>query len=317
MRLFVYLLCAVIAACGGAQADPTPTPPPTVGREAVDVTAPDWATLHGLYSGSRVSIGGYPQSAEFGSDSTGIVQGITGAVQIPSTFMQPNHSAGVAGYARTESFKNMAVGVNGFGGVMVDGGESEGGHFLATNCGAQSCAVGVNAANNYVVELDLNIMATPTGAPTGNAFGLIMFGASNTQPKGLFQAIHIDSPGVFQSAPVPWKEGLALIDGAAEVGIAVGKRSMAAVSDSQPILFRSSDGAERTSAIQARGNGDLVLAAASGTAVVTGWGLRIAQAQAPASSTAPCTTGQIQWDANYTYVCIEANRWRRTALQDF
>ena len=34
----------------------------------------------------------------------------------------------------------------------------------------------------------------------------------------------------------------------------------------------------------------------------------------PASSTAPCTQGQQAWDANYFYVCVAANSWKRAPL---
>ena len=31
----------------------------------------------------------------------------------------------------------------------------------------------------------------------------------------------------------------------------------------------------------------------------------------PASASAPGTTGEVTWDANYTYTCIAPNTWRR------
>jgi hypothetical protein len=34
----------------------------------------------------------------------------------------------------------------------------------------------------------------------------------------------------------------------------------------------------------------------------------------PVSSTASGTTGQISWDANYIYVCVNTNTWKRVAL---
>jgi hypothetical protein len=37
----------------------------------------------------------------------------------------------------------------------------------------------------------------------------------------------------------------------------------------------------------------------------------------PASSSAPCTTGQIGADANYVYVCVDTNTWKRSALSSF
>lgn len=37
----------------------------------------------------------------------------------------------------------------------------------------------------------------------------------------------------------------------------------------------------------------------------------------PASSTAPGTAGNIAYDANYFYVCVAANTWRRVAINDW
>jgi hypothetical protein len=37
----------------------------------------------------------------------------------------------------------------------------------------------------------------------------------------------------------------------------------------------------------------------------------------PSSSSAPCTAGQIGADANYIYVCVATNTWRRSALSSF
>jgi hypothetical protein len=37
----------------------------------------------------------------------------------------------------------------------------------------------------------------------------------------------------------------------------------------------------------------------------------------PASSSAPCTAGQIGADAKYIYVCVAANTWKRSALSSF
>jgi hypothetical protein len=37
----------------------------------------------------------------------------------------------------------------------------------------------------------------------------------------------------------------------------------------------------------------------------------------PSSSSAPCTTGQIGADAKYIYVCVAANKWKRSALSSF
>lgn len=45
----------------------------------------------------------------------------------------------------------------------------------------------------------------------------------------------------------------------------------------------------------------------------TGDVLRIQTAKTPASATAAGTTGQIAWDANYLYICVATDTWRRVA----
>lgn len=37
----------------------------------------------------------------------------------------------------------------------------------------------------------------------------------------------------------------------------------------------------------------------------------------PASSSSVCQTGEHAWDANYTYVCVSANNWKRAALSSW
>lgn len=38
------------------------------------------------------------------------------------------------------------------------------------------------------------------------------------------------------------------------------------------------------------------------------------QAQTPATSSSSCTVGMHAWDANYIYICVAANTWKRAAL---
>jgi len=46
-------------------------------------------------------------------------------------------------------------------------------------------------------------------------------------------------------------------------------------------------------------------------------GIRIENPKTPASSTDTCNQGDLSWDANYVYVCVAANTWKRSALQSF
>jgi hypothetical protein len=42
--------------------------------------------------------------------------------------------------------------------------------------------------------------------------------------------------------------------------------------------------------------------------------IQVNTAKTPASATATGTTGQIAWDANYVYVCVATDTWKRSAL---
>jgi hypothetical protein len=48
--------------------------------------------------------------------------------------------------------------------------------------------------------------------------------------------------------------------------------------------------------------------------VVIGDTVGITTPRTPATSTAACYQGEISWDANYVYVCVANNTWKRTAL---
>ncbi len=51
----------------------------------------------------------------------------------------------------------------------------------------------------------------------------------------------------------------------------------------------------------------------NGNLYVTGQTFRIATSKTPSSATDTGTAGQIAWDANYIYICIATNTWRRVA----
>jgi hypothetical protein len=52
-------------------------------------------------------------------------------------------------------------------------------------------------------------------------------------------------------------------------------------------------------------------------AQIVGRKLQTASSAAPANSASDGTPGQIAYDANYQYVCISANVWKRTPLNTF
>lgn len=50
---------------------------------------------------------------------------------------------------------------------------------------------------------------------------------------------------------------------------------------------------------------------------IAGTSFIVEQPSTPASSRAPCRTGQIQWDPNYVFVCIATNTWKRASLSSW
>ncbi len=43
-------------------------------------------------------------------------------------------------------------------------------------------------------------------------------------------------------------------------------------------------------------------------------GIRVRTAKTPSSSAAACNQGDMSWDANFVYVCVAANTWKRATL---
>lgn len=50
---------------------------------------------------------------------------------------------------------------------------------------------------------------------------------------------------------------------------------------------------------------------------VNGDAIRIRTAKTPPSATGTGVAGQICWDANYVYVCVATNTWKRSALSSW
>lgn len=47
---------------------------------------------------------------------------------------------------------------------------------------------------------------------------------------------------------------------------------------------------------------------------IVGSSMRLRSSKTPASATAPGNQGELCWDANYIYVCVASNTWKRAAL---
>jgi hypothetical protein len=50
---------------------------------------------------------------------------------------------------------------------------------------------------------------------------------------------------------------------------------------------------------------------------VAGNRIRVRDSKTPSSSSAPCDRGEMSWDADYVYVCIADNTWKRSKLESW
>lgn len=193
---------------------------------------PAWTSLSTIYDSSRVSVNGCPKTAEFGANTVGTVNGLSGCVSIPSNSpAEVNMGAGVAGAAITQSTNTNAVGIFGQGTMNTGSsvGNAWGGNVLVANCPLPTCGTntGLNLGNAYGFEIDMNTAKTSTGGtPGGNFIGLLVTGELNTAPGSDFSAMEVRDVGT-----TPWANGLKFATGCCTYGVL---NSPAASGNSQP-----------------------------------------------------------------------------------
>lgn len=69
--------------------------------------------------------------------------------------------------------------------------------------------------------------------------------------------------------------------------------------------------------IKQNGNVGMGTVAPTGVLDVNDNRIRVEQSKTPASSGDTCNRGEIAWDANYVYVCVASNTWKRSALSSW
>jgi hypothetical protein len=256
---------------------------------------PTWGSYSTLHNTLRVAINDYPLNAQFGLNTTGITEAIVGAIEIPSSSAAANHSAGIAGYVRTASTTQGAVGTFGAGFMGANGTSAWGGNFLVSNCGSQSCSPGYTTGVLYNLELDLNVMALDGGvAPNVAVRGIYLIGGSNIQSASIMNAIDIAPIGIARTGVpnvIPWKNaiyightqgdypaekasadyGVFVEHGAVTTGTAlyVGKQEGTGISGAQTITFHSEDSltVNRESSITADPDGNMLISSPAGREV--------------------------------------------------
>jgi hypothetical protein len=64
-------------------------------------------------------------------------------------------------------------------------------------------------------------------------------------------------------------------------------------------------------------NGNMSIGGGLQASNISTGGLRVFTSSPPQSASTQCNQGTITWDVNYTYICVEANTWKRSALSSW
>jgi hypothetical protein len=235
---------------------------------------PTWGNYSNIWSGFTANVGGYPTAAMFGLDAVGIAQALTGAIEIPASSTAGNHAAGVAGYARTLSSGQGAVGSFGFGGSGVAGGSAWGMNTVTTNAAVPnpSDGQGFDGGAVYGLELDFNVVKKAGSVePNVPIRGIYFNGLSTTKGTNpIVRAIEVEALNTTGSK-IPWDDGFYTNDGAAVRGINLGAALVntgATSVGSQPIRMASYlSGALKVADIQSDPFGNIILTPSSGAGV--------------------------------------------------
>lgn len=288
-------------------------------------------TTDGNFVTFQANVNNYPSGNFFGAGTLYDDDAVRGAIV---------NGTGVAGYSLNNTPNNSAaVGVYGQGNIGVDNTSTWGANFVALNSDGSVPAVGHTIVNVYGLEVDVNIYKKSDGTDPGTStIGIYVVGGSNVGTVNNFIGIRIDSPGVYQTPRLHWNSAISTDDDSADIAFSVGCLSPGNGTGSQTIAFRSrsSTGTNNVAKIFADNYGNLQLTPSIGSNTLlsdgnfnVGAGLIpsgstpyfevnnrfvITTSITPATSSAPGIAGTIAWDANYIYVCIAANTWKRVAI---
>jgi hypothetical protein len=222
----------------------------------------------GIVDGNRLVSGVWDIKDEFGNNTVPLFQSFVVSQDTPANATGGNANIAIAGYGRSASLNQGAVGVFGFGGVTGGGGSGSnafaawGMDQLVTNCPTTNCATktGFDYGDIYGDEIDVNLRLPANGVtPNVNTKGLWIVGSSETQTTNQSNAIEIGPLGLY--AAIPWKEAIRLDDGAGQVGLDLGLIAAGNGHGSMPVDFRGLDstGASSLGSVGMDQSGDLVL----------------------------------------------------------
>jgi hypothetical protein len=286
-----------------ASADVASAPPSQLTK------GPTWRGLSTIVDANKYDVNGFPTSNEFGGNATGTIQAFVGSISVPSVSTATNHGAGVSGYAQTASPITGAVGVFGFGSTSARNGQAWGGNFMAQNCPvAAHCATGTGTtpSNVYGAEIDVNLYKSYGAMPNTATRGLYIVGGSETVSSNpIFNALEIDSPGVFQRPKLLWRNAITVSDGAASNALVVGTTRSGNGVGSQPIILTARDhsGAVLQSSLQSDPAGNFIITAPRSTLAVLQSGACAVKAAGPLNEIQATCPVQL---ARYTVATLPA-----------
>jgi hypothetical protein len=220
-----------------------------------------------------------------------------------------------AGLLQTTAVNNTLVGSTA-GDAITTGGSN-------TAVGSQALSANTTASSNTAVGW-ASMLATTSGSSNtavgGGALQSNTTGASNVSVGAISLLSAIGSNLVAVGASAGRYRGSGtdtLTDASSSVFIGYQSRA-AANSQTNQVVIAGTDGLGNGSNTTTIGNASTTGTFLSGTATsvlsVAGDTVRIVNDKTPANAGAAGTEGDICWDANYIYVCVAANTWKRVAI---
>lgn len=234
---------------------------------------PPWATYSTAYNPMWVNVNGFPASAMNGNNTHAITSAFTGSIDTPAsdnTLWNGNVSfnAGLSGYARSASPNKGSVGVYGVGMSNANNTQQWGGNFICTNFDAASGNDPGQTAF-YCVGAEADVYLNGTGL-TGTAVGFKIAAAMASIPSGGAYGIEIAPANV--AGTLGWSAAFTADDAPNTAAFAAGAAGIGNNVASQPVQFKSrnSSGTVALSRIYADANGNITLAPAASTAILSG-----------------------------------------------
>lgn len=189
--------------------------------------------------------------------------------------------------------------------------------------GAIDATIGAPAsATNAAIKATVSSMSSgqagfDLGLPTmtGQATAFSSVGSTSGELSNLLQntgaggALYIARCSNSQAACDPMLR-LDVVSGATNWSVGVDNSD----SDKFQISPANAPGVSPAMTIDTSGNVGIATTSPSGKLDVNDSKIRVRTSATPASASASCNAGEMSWDANYVYVCVASNTWKRASL---